>query len=402
MPDSKQSVYLRHIEVIAYLLAGWSFLVLFLETIISYYFYYHTIEMVTALANILLLSLTILNRVLLGDLKKGSKIIIFDLVMLLLGTLLLAFQVKFVIFFLLIRQTYFILQFVIFRAFEGKFYKLLTSNPPVSLMLSFASVIMVGTVLLMLPSSSTHGHVTHFIDALFTATSATCVTGLVVVDTGAYFTMFGQIVILLLIQIGGLGIMTISTAFALMLGQRLTLKLENIMQKMVGDMQTVSVLNLLRSIVIVTFVIEFMGAVLLFFSFSHTLPVSQAIYYSIFHSVSAFCNAGFALWGNNLMNYVDSPVVNFSITWLIIFGGLGFSVLIDVYRYLFSRTKIKKLQLHSKIVLGSSAALIILGFIGLFITEYSGAMQGFTISRRILSSWFQSVTMRTAGFNTID
>jgi trk system potassium uptake protein TrkH len=402
MPESSKSIYLKHIEVVAYLLAAWSFLVLFLETIIRYYFDYHAIEIGTALANILLLSLTILNRLLLGEFKLRRKIIIFDMAMLLLGALLLAYQAKFVIFFLLIRQTYFILQFIIFRAFEGKFYKLLSENPPVSLMLSFAAVIMIGTVLLMLPASSVRGQVTHFIDALFTATSATCVTGLVVYDTGTYFTMFGQIIILILIQIGGLGIMTISTAFALILGQRLTLKLENVMQNVVGETNVISVLMLLRSIVVVTFVIEFMGAVLLFFTFSKTLPASDAVYYSIFHSISAFCNAGFALWGDSMVRYVDSPLVNLTVTFLIIFGGLGFTVLIDLYRYLFSTAKIKKLTLHSKIVLASTAGLILIGFITVYATEFNGVMQGFSFSRRILGSWFHSVTLRTAGFNTID
>jgi trk system potassium uptake protein TrkH len=316
--------------------------------------------------------------------------------------MLLAYQAKFVIFFLLIRQTFFILQFIIFKAFEGRFYKLLTENPPVSLMLSFATVIIFGTILLMFPASSANGQVTHFLDALFTATSATCVTGLVVVNTGTHFSVFGQLVILLLIQIGGLGIMTISTAFALMLGQRLTLKLENVMQRMVGESQSVNLLKLLRSIVLVTVFIEGVGAMFLFITFSKILPTSQAIYYAVFHSVSAFCNAGFALWTNNLADFVNSPVVNLSITFLIILGGLGFTVLIDLYHYFFSGAKVKKLTLHSKIVLATSAGLILLGFVTLYLAEYHGAMAGFSASGRMLSSWFQSVTMRTAGFNTID
>ncbi|MDD2228596.1 MAG: TrkH family potassium uptake protein [Candidatus Cloacimonetes bacterium] len=402
MPDSQPSVLLRHVEFFAYLLAAWSFLVLFLEPIIGFYLNYHSVELITALANILLLSLTILNRAFSSDAKQKRNMMLFDLAILLMGAILLAYQAKFVIFFLLIRQTYYILQYLIFKAFEGRFHKLLTDNPPVSLMLSFAGVIMVGTVMLMLPAASVKGQVTHFLDALFTATSATCVTGLVVVDTGSYFTLFGQIVILVLIQIGGLGIMTISTAFALMLGQRLTLKLENVMQRVVGENQAVSVLKLLRIIVLVTVFIEFMGAVFLFFSFSKVLPTSQALYNAIFHSISAFCNAGFSLWSDNMMSFVDSPVVNLTITFLIILGGLGFTVIIDLSRKVFSSDKVRKLTLHSKIVLATSGALILLGFVALFIAEYHGTMQGFTISRRLLSSWFQSVTTRTAGFNTID
>ncbi len=375
---------------------------LFLEPIIRVYLNYRVIELGTALANIILLVLTILNRVLSGEVNQEKKLIYFDLVMLMLGALLLIYQAKFVIFFLLIRQTYFILQFVIFRAFEGKFYKLLVKNPPISLMLSFAAVIGIGTMLLMLPGSSVSGQVTNLIDALFTATSATCVTGLVVLDTGTYFTLFGQLVILVLIQVGGLGIMTISTAFALMIGQRITLKLENVMHSMVGEVQVLDVLKLLRSIVLVTALIESFGAVVLFFGFARTLPMGQAVYYAVFHSVSAFCNAGFALWSDSLVSFVDSPLINFGISALIILGGLGFIVIIDIYRYYFSPEKVRKLTLHSKIVLTTTLWLILLGFLALYVAEYEGTMKGFTISRRILSSWFQSVTMRTAGFNTID
>ncbi|MDD4310519.1 MAG: potassium transporter TrkG, partial [Candidatus Cloacimonetes bacterium] len=345
MPKSISSAPLRHIELIAYLLAGWSFIVLFLEAIISFYLNYPVVLFITAGANILVLVFTILNRILLGELKKSKYIIVFDLLMLLIGVLLLKNQAKFVVFFLLIRQTYFVLNFVIFHAFEGRFYKLLSTNPPVSLMLSFAGVILIGTILLMLPASSTSGQVTHFINALFTSTSATCVTGLVVFDTGSYFSTFGQFVIMLLIQIGGLGIMTISTAFAIILGQRLTLKLSNVLQKVVGETQAIDVFSLLRSIVLVTFIIEFIGAILLYTQFVKVLSPTDAMYNSIFHSVSAFCNAGFALWSDSMMSFAFNPVVNLSITLLIIFGGLGFTVLIEVFRYLFWQGKVKKLTL---------------------------------------------------------
>ncbi len=401
MPSNKKTL-LKHIEAFAYLLAGWSFLVLYLQPIIGFYFNYRQIEMGTALANLFLLLLTILNCVLSGEMKEKRTQVYFDLVMLLLGAMLLAYQAKFVIFFLLIRQTYFILQFIIFRAFEGRFYKLLTGNPPVSLMLSFAAVILIGAVLLMLPAASVKGQVTNFVNALFTATSATCVTGLVVVDTGTYFSLFGQLVILILIQVGGLGIMTISTAFAMILGQRITLKLENIMQSVVGDVKVLNLFNLLRSIVMVTIIIESIGALILFVGFSRVLPPGQALYHAVFHSVSAFCNAGFSLWRESLMGFVDSPLVNLDITFLIILGGLGFTVLIDVWRYIFAPQKVRKLTLHSKIVLFSTLCLILIGFAAIFIGEYNNSMQGFSVWRRILGSWFQSVTLRTAGFNTVD
>lgn len=393
---------LDRIEIVAYLLAMWSFMVLFLEPIIDYYLNYKAVENYTALANIILLLLTILNRTLFSEAKGKSNQIVFDVIILILGSLLLVYQAKFVIFFLLIRQTYFILQYAIFRAFEGKIYHLLTSNPPVTLMLSFVLVIMMGTVLLMLPASSAINQVTPFVDALFTSTSATCVTGLIVRDTGSYFSFFGQLVILLLIQLGGLGIMTVSTAFALILGQRITLKLENVMHHMVGGIQTINLFSLLKNIVIVTAIIESAGALLLYFKFSQSYLPLKALYMSVFHSVSAFCNAGFALYPDSMSGFVDSVVVNFTVTTLILLGGLGFTVLIDVNRFLFFKEKVKKLSLHTKLVLSTSAILLIVGFVAYYIAEYNGVMQGFSIYRRVLSSWFQSVTTRTAGFNTID
>ena len=393
---------IKTLEFFAYILAFWSFGVLFLEPIIAYYMNTTLVENLTALANILLLILTIIGRLLQRDLTRQKKIIIFDVVILIMGSLLFFYQAKFVIFFLLIRQTYFILTFLIFRAFEGRFYRFLTANPPVSLMLSFIAVITVGAILLMLPASSNNGTVTPFVDALFTSTSATCVTGLTVVDTPTHYSLFGQIVILLLIQIGGLGIMTISTAFALLMGQRLTLKLENVMHSVVGETQTVNLFELLKNIIFVTLIIEAIGAAVLFLSFSRTLEPLRAFYFAVFHSVSAFCNAGFALYTDNMMAFVDNVNVNLGITFLIILGGIGFTVIIDLVHYLTGKEKGKHLSLHSKMVLMTTAGLILGGFVAYFIAEYYASMKGFTVSRRILASWFQSVTTRTAGFNTID
>ncbi len=402
MPSSSSSHYLKHIESVAYVLAGWSFLVLFLESIISHYVSYRSLEIVTALANILLLSLTILNNLFAPDRSSNRNVVVLDVAMLALGTVLFFYQVKFVIFFLLIRQTWFIVQYLLFRAFEGRLYKALTNNPPVSLMLSFAFVILIGTVLLMLPAASVSGRVTPPVDALFTATSATCVTGLIVYDTGSYFSLFGQLVILALIQIGGLGIMTISTAFALIMGQRLTLKLESVMYSVMGKNTQFDLFQLIKSVVLVTAIIEISGAILLFFVFSGSMNPAAAMYSSIFHSISAFCNAGFSLFQDSFISLVDNPLLNFTITLLIILGGLGFAVLIDVYRYVIKVDKVRKLNLHSKIVLSATFILLLIGFVAIYWAESHGTMQGFTISRRVMSSWFQSVTMRTAGFNTID
>ena len=402
MPGSRDKGLLTHIEALAYPVAVWSFAVIFLESIVRPLMDYGLLELITAGTNLLLLCLIIIGRLLAKDSRKQTLLLRFDIIMLLLGGLLMFYQAKYVIFFLLIRQTYFILQYLLFHAFDGKFYKALTNNPPVSLMLSFAFVILLGTVMLMLPEASVQRRVTPLFDALFTATSATCVTGLIVQDTGSYFSLFGQIVILTLIQVGGLGIMTISTAFALIMGRRLTLKLENVMHSVVGDNERLDVFQLLKNIVIVTVMIEAIGAILLFFSFSKTLSPPQAMYNAIFHSISAFCNAGFSLFDNSLMRFVDNPVVNLTITTLILLGGIGFAVIIDLYRYIFKLDRVRKLNLHSKIVLSVSGILILLGFVGFYIAEYHGVMENFSISRRILSSWFQSVTARTAGFNTVD
>ncbi len=402
MPEVKPGKFLRYVEGIAYFLALWSFAVIFLESIITTYTNYRSLELFTALANLVLILFSIIARSFSADTTNKRKLLFLDLTLLVFGSMLVFYQPKFVIFFLLIRQTYFILQYLIFRSFEGKLYKVLTDNPPVSLMLSFAAVILIGSVLLMLPSASVQGRVTPFPDALFTATSATCVTGLIVRDTGGYFSLFGQLVILALIQIGGLGIMTISTAFALIMGRRLTLKLENMMHSVMGESESLDLFQLLKNIVIVTILIEGVGAILLFPVFLRSMTSSTAMYNAIFHSISAFCNAGFSLFSDSLISFVDNPIMNFTISTLIILGGIGFAVLIDIYRYVMHVDKVRKLNLHSKIVLTTSAALLAVGFVSIYIGEYSAAMEGFTINSRILSSWFQSVTARTAGFNTID
>ncbi len=393
---------LGQIETAAYLLAVWSFLVLFLEPLISYYTDFNRVQTLTAAANLLLLALAIVNRLLFKDERGTQKVVFFDVVMLAAGLLLMTYNAKFAIFFLLIRQFYFILIFILFRFSKGRVYKWLAVNPPVTLMLSFLLVIFIGTILLMLPAASAQNRITPFVDALFTSTSATCVTGLIVADTGKYFSQFGQIVILLLIQIGGLGIMTVSTAFALLMGRNINLKVKNVMSQVVGGTNKLNVAELLKNIVIVTVIIELIGATLLFLQFSQDHALNRSIYLSVFHSVSAFCNAGFSVFSDNLAAYRDSAVVSLTIPILIFLGGIGFAVNIDLFRYFFKRDKVKKLSLHSKIVLVTSAVLIVGGMIAYFVMEYYGTMKGFGIHQRLLSSFFQSVTTRTAGFNTIN
>ena len=402
MNTSKARSLLAKVEILAYVLAIWSFLVLFFEPVISYYADYTQVEYFTAWANLAVLMLTIFNRVVNPGEKKQKGLILFDVFILVMGFLLIFYNAKFVVFFLLIRQTWYIIQFLLFRAFDGRLYKLLTGNPPVTVMLSFILVIFLGTILLMMPASSAQGKVTSPVDALFIATSATCVTGLVVVDVGSYFSLFGQIVILLLIQVGGLGLMTISTAFAIVLGQRLTIKLESTMYKVVGGSQSLNVLNLLKNTMFVTLIIEGLGAAFLYIRFSMDYAPLRAFYYSIFHAVSAFCNAGISLLPCNLSSYVGDYIINIGITGLIILGGLGFNVIIDLHHFIFRKSKVRKLALHSKIVLLVTALLLIGGAIIFFLVEYHGIMKGLSIKEKLLASWFNSVSARTAGFNVID
>jgi trk system potassium uptake protein TrkH len=174
------------------------------------------------------------------------------------------------------------------------------------------------------------------------------------------------------------------------------------MYQVVGGSYAVNVFQLLKSIVLVTLVIESVGTLLLFARFAQDFQPMEALFLSLFHAVSAFCNAGFSPLGNNLVSYVDSLAVNLVITALIIAGGLGFSVIIDLQHHALKKDRARKLNLHTKIVLVTTAFLLVLGFTVFYLAEYNGAMRGFSIHRRILSSWFQSVTLRTAGFNTID
>ncbi len=306
-------------------------------------------------------------------------------------------------FYLLGRQTYFLIRSFAVTDRKGAFFDKLSDNPPVFVLFSFFLAIFVGALLLMLPAATVNGEETSLIGAFFTSTSATCVTGLIVYDTGTHFTLFGQLIILFLIQIGGLGIMTISSAFAIMLGQKLTLKSESLIQNVVGGSSRIDMIRLVRSIIIVTFIFEAFGALILYLTFnSGALSSNIAIYHSIFHSISAFCNAGFSLYKNSFMGFRSNFSINFVITSLIIIGGIGFPVLVDLGKSAQNKFKLTRLTLHSKIVLTCTIVLLLLGSIGFFIAEYNSGMKGFGFTDRLYASYFQSVTTRTAGFNTID
>jgi len=266
----------------------------------------------------------------------------------------------------------------------------------------FVFIILTGALLLTLPIASKDGSSLSFLSALFTATSASCVTGLVVVDTGTYFTLFGQIVILILIQLGGLGIMTISMILFSMTGRKISLHDRLSMAEGLGESRLQGIVRLARGALIVTALFELAGAILLMFQFIPDYGVVRGIWYSIFHSVSAFCNAGFDLLGGyrSMTIYQYNPYVLFIIMGLIVAGGLGFGVILNVR----STRDFRRLRLHSKIVLVGTLFMIVAGTLLFLWIEYENpkTIGNMPLFDKIINSLFQSITLRTAGFNTID
>ena len=272
------------------------------------------------------------------------------------------------------------------------------------IVLSFLGVMLVGAVILCLPISSAAREWTDPLDAFFTATSATCITGLVVLDTYTHWSLFGQIVILLLIQIGGLGFMTIMTLFAFITHRRISLHQRKMLMQSAGNYQLDGVMSLIKKILIGTGIFEGAGALLLAFRFIPLMGVWEGLYNAIFHSVSAFCNAGFDLMGkygqfSSLTTFRDDPYVQIIIMSLIVIGGVGFFVWSDLLKCKFH---MKKYTLHTKIVLTTTVFLLVTGALGFFFLEKDASMADLPLWERILASVFQSVTTRTAGFNTVD
>lgn len=278
----------------------------------------------------------------------------------------------------------------------------------IKVILTFVILIAVGTSLLLLPFSivkdPTKGH-SRFIEALFTATSATCVTGLIVLDTAQDFSYFGKTVILILIQLGGLGIMTLSNIILNSLGRRMGLSGRMSVQQTLGQVSTVDPKKMLRHIIRFTFIFEAIGALLLFLRFIFDYPFVEAINKAVFHSVSAFCNAGFSTFSDSLVRYNGDIFVNLVVAILIIAGGLGFIVFSDIWsiRHRPKKHRWSSLSFHSRIVMIMTISLLFLGTIMYFIAESANyrTIGGRGISG-ILSAFFMSVTSRTAGFNTLD
>lgn len=276
---------------------------------------------------------------------------------------------------------------------------------PVQLLVGgFALLVTIGTLLLQLPQAS-HTK-TSIIDALFTSTSATCVTGLITLDTGTHFTLLGHVIILFLIQIGGIGIMTLSAFLALLLMGRFGIEGRKIMSEAIEIKEQHFLYNLLKQIVTFTLVSEIIGASILTWRFYVNFgDLSKALYYGIFHAISAFCNAGFSLFSNNLMSFQTDPYVLLTIAFLVILGGIGFLVIADIVKY--STEDIKKHRIHhftaqTKMVLSLTIFLLVFGTVLIFFTEREGELSSLSLPYQILNSFFQSVTPRTAGFNFLD
>lgn len=271
--------------------------------------------------------------------------------------------------------------------------------------LGFLLAILIGSILLMLPASTVSGKGTSFMDALFTATSAVCVTGLVVHDTATWWSGFGQMVILLLIQIGGMGVVTVAVFIARISGRKIGLMQRSTMQEAIAAPKVGGIVKLTVFILKVTFVVEMIGALLMMPVFCMELGIPKGVWYALFHSVSAFCNAGFDLMGmreaySSLTFYVGQPVINIVIMLLIVIGGIGFLTWDDIKR---NSYHLKKYRMQSKIILSVTGILILLPSIYFFIGEFSGPeWNGIPVSEKIWMSLFQAVTPRTAGFNTID
>ncbi len=274
-------------------------------------------------------------------------------------------------------------------------------NPVRVLALGFALLILLGSVLLMLPIATMSGEMTPFIDALFISTSAVCVTGLVTVDTATHWNYFGKTVILSLIQIGGLGFMTFATTAAVFMGKKLGLKDRLLMQEAYNAMNLQGIIRMVRYVVMFTFGVELAGAFILSTQFIPMFGWARGIYYSIFHSVSAFCNAGFDLMGNysSLMSWNNNPVVLWTIMILIVGAGLGFSVWMELWNF----KSLNKLSLHAKLVLSSTLILIFGGAFFFFIFEFDNPLTIGTMGPfdQLTNAMFASVTPRTAGFNAI-
>lgn len=277
-------------------------------------------------------------------------------------------------------------------------HKVIRLSPPQLLVVTFLFFIIVGMGLLKLPFATTESIT--WLDALFTTTSAMTVTGLAVVDTGNAFTLFGEVVIMSLIQIGGLGIMSFAVLIFMMLGKKIGFKERLLLQQALNQTSVGGVIKLVKYLFIFSFLVEGFAVLLLASEWVPEFGWRRGLYVSIFHSISAFNNAGFSLWSDSLMGYVGNPIVNFTISFLFIVGGIGFTVLVDLWK---SKT-IRKLSLHTKIMVVGTFVINVFAFMMIFILEYNNpnTLAQLPFLDKLFASYFQAVTPRTAGFNSLD
>lgn len=269
------------------------------------------------------------------------------------------------------------------------------------MILGFMGAIFLGTLLLMLPSSSANEKSLTFLTAFFTITSAVCVTGLSVIDVGKELTFSGQIILLIFIQLGGLGIMTFSSFVLLLIGKKITYEERELLKEERNLENNGGILGFLKKIILTVIIIEGLGSIFLTLKFKETMSLTKAIYYGIFHSISAFCNAGFSLFNNSLENYSGSFIVIMTTAYLIIIGGIGFTVIDSIL--LIVRKKRKRFDLTSKVAILISFILAIIGTLLFLFLEYKnpGTIGNMNFLQKLLSSFFQSITTRTAGFNSV-
>ena len=280
--------------------------------------------------------------------------------------------------------------------------RILKLHPAALVLGSFLLVIWIGALLLKLPFSTNTGHIS-WIDALFTATSAVCVTGLVVVDTGGFFSVFGQCVILMLIQIGGLGVMTISVMLFQWIGRSISIRHRMAMQDLFSHTPRADIFQMVKSIILLTAGVEIIGGMILTLHWNREMPLLQAAYTGMFHSISAFCNAGFALFSDSMMRYSGDMLLNATLCGLIVVGGIGFPVLYDLQCWFNMRKRQRcRLSIQTKTVLLTTLSLIVAGALMIAFLEQFSPNEGASVGHRILTPLFQSITCRTAGFNTVD
>lgn len=281
-----------------------------------------------------------------------------------------------------------------------KIYEKIVKNAPLFLGMSFLIVILIGATLLSLPIASVDGNSVGFVNAFFTASSATAVTGLVVANTATQWTMFGKVVIITLIQIGGLGTITLFSIATVLLGRKISLQQRLLVKEQLNITSMSGIVKWVIYVTKITFLIEFTGALLLSFSLIPKYGFKTGVWYSIFHAISAFCNAGFDLFGDSIVSYSGDIYINMIICGLVIMGGLGFLVYMDIY----NAGSFRKLKVHSKVVITVSALLLFAGTIATLLIEYNNSLSigEFGFGHKVLASFFQSTVTRTAGFNSID